>query len=178
MSSEETAAEARETVVEALGRTAELYGTSRSIGRVYGRLFFADDPVSLDELVDRTGYAKSTVSTATSTLERFHLVRRRSIKGEGKRAFFEANRDLWAVFQRFMEQQVTREIRIMLDALEEAEEALAQAEGERASRDLERIRSLRRTYERAETAVRTLSRLPVERLRSLFEGLGGGTDNG
>lgn len=178
MSSEDSVQAAKETVVEAFGRTAELYGASRSVGRVYGRLFFAEDPTSLDELVERTGYAKSTVSTATSTLERFHLVHRRSIKGEGKRAYFEANRDLWVVFQRFMDHQVSREVRIMLEALEEAEATLEAADSPQADRNLERVRSLRETYDRAQTAVRALSRLPVDRLHSLFDGLTGGTDNG
>lgn len=177
MASEEVAT-ARETVIEALGRSAEVYGGSRSVGRVYGRLFFADGALSLDDLVDRTGYAKSTVSTATDTLERFHLVRRRSPGGGGKRAFYEANRDLWQVFQRFLDSEVRREIAVMSEALAEAEATLETADGDQASRDLERVRALRRTYDRAQTAMGVISRLPTDRLRSLAGSLGVGTDSG
>ncbi|MFB6112190.1 MAG: GbsR/MarR family transcriptional regulator [Halobacteriaceae archaeon] len=175
MTSDEVPA-ARETVIEALGRSAEVYGASRSVGRVYGRLFFAENALSLDELVERTGYAKSTVSTATDTLERFHLVTRRSPPGEGKRAFYEANRDLWRVFQQFLDREVRREIDIMTEALAEAEDTLSEVESERAGRDLERVQDLRQTYERAQTAVGVVSRLPVERLRSLASSLGVRTD--
>ncbi|MFB6176837.1 MAG: GbsR/MarR family transcriptional regulator, partial [Halobaculum sp.] len=99
-------AEAREKIVEAMERSAEIYGLNRSYGRLYGLLFFADEPVSLDELVAESGYAKSTVSTAMKDMERLHLVYRRSIPGEGKKAFFEAERDFWTVFQEFLRREV------------------------------------------------------------------------
>lgn len=86
---------ARETVVEAMARSAEVYGLRRSYGRLYGILYYSPDARSLDDLVERSGYAKSTASTAMRALERFHVVHRRSIPGEGKRAFFEAERDRW-----------------------------------------------------------------------------------
>lgn len=169
----DSATEARERVIEAFGRAAEVYGASRSVGRVYGRLFFADGPVSLDELVERTGYAKSTVSTATSTLTRFHLVRRRSLEGEGKRAFYEANRDFWTALQRFLDDQVSKEVRMMQDALAEAETTLSGLEDEQAHSDLARVRELRRTYDRAERALSVLSRLPTEQLQTVVGELGG-----
>jgi DNA-binding transcriptional regulator GbsR (MarR family) len=111
---------AREEVIEAIARSAEVWGAKRSYGRLFGILFFADEPLSLDAIVERSGYAKSTVSTAMSTLERYHLVQRRSLPGEGKKAFFEAETDFWYVFQQFLQNEVTREIRIMSRALDEA----------------------------------------------------------
>ncbi len=162
---------ARERVIEALARSAEVYGLSRSYGRLYGVLYFAEEPLSLDDLVAESDYAKSTVSTAMSGLERFHLVRRRSLSGEGKRAFFEAERDLWHVFQQLLDDEVRREVELMTRALEDAETALADAEGDRAARDLERVRQLDRFYRRSEQFVDVFARVPMDRLRYLVDRL-------
>jgi DNA-binding transcriptional regulator GbsR (MarR family) len=168
MSSEDVEA-ARERVVEGFERSAEIYGLNRSYGRLYGVLFFAHEPLSLDELAEESGFAKSTVSTAMKELERFHMVHRRSIEGEGKRAFFEAERDFWHILKQFLDREVRREIDTMTRALDDAEAALEAADGERASRDLERVRELQRVYSRSEAFVDLVTRAPSDRLRSAFE---------
>ncbi|WP_257298307.1 GbsR/MarR family transcriptional regulator [Haloarchaeobius sp. FL176] len=160
---------ARERVIDALARSADIYGLKQSYGRLYGTLYFAEEPLSLDELAEQSGYAKSTVSTAMSTLRRFHLVRRLSMPGEGKRAFFEAERDLWRVSREFLAQEVSREVNVMVEALGEAEAVLEGADGERAARDLERVRQLKRTYEHADRLVSALSRVPLDRLTDAVE---------
>lgn len=119
-------------------RSAEIWGLNRSYGRLYGILFFADEPISLDAVVERSGYAKSTVSTAMKKMQRMHLVHRRSIPGEGKKAFYEAERDFWTVLQEFLRREVRREIDTMSRSLDKAEEHLKAAGSEQAEQDLEK----------------------------------------
>lgn len=166
---EEDIEAAREKVIEAMARSAEVYGAKRSYGRLYGILYFAPEQLSLDDLVEESGYAKSTVSTAMSTLERFHLVQRRSMAGEGKRAFFEAEDDFWYIFQQFLDQQVRREIEMMSRALEAAEMVLEEADQEEAQRDLERVRTLQATYDRSASMVDIVTSERIERLTGLIE---------
>ena len=165
---------AREEVVEAMERSAELYGLNRSYGRLYGILFFADESMSLDEVVAESGYAKSTVSTAMKEMERLHLVHRRSIPGEGKKAFYEAERDFWHVIQEFLNREVRREIDLMTRALDDAEERLEGAETEEAASDLEKVRSLKTTYERSERLVEILTSQSIDRLAGLVNRLRSG----
>jgi DNA-binding transcriptional regulator GbsR (MarR family) len=155
---------ARETVIEAMERSAELYGFKRSYARLYGILFFADDPLSMDELTERSDYAKSTVSTAMKALQRVHMVRRRSMPGEGKKAYFQAETDLWRVFRELLRQDVSREIEIMTDALDDAETILEDADDERAHRDLERVRKLQRVYEQSRRGVDVLTSASLDRV--------------
>ena len=164
-------ASARETVIEAMEHAADVYGLNRSYGRLYGLLFFADDPVSLDELVEESGYAKSTVSSAMNDMERLHLVYRRSIPGEGKKAFYEAERDFWTVVQEFLRREVTREITIMTRALGEAEDALEEVDDDQAERDLRKVRELERTYARSRRLVDLLTGSSVDRLAGVVERL-------
>jgi DNA-binding transcriptional regulator GbsR (MarR family) len=173
--SEEPAAvrDARQEVIEAMARGAEVYGIKPSYGRLYGVLYFADGALSLDELVEQSGYAKSTVSTAMSAMERFHLVRRRSVPGEGRKAYFEVERDLWYVFQQFLDQEVRREVKLMTRALEDAEEQLEAESGEAAERTLERVRELRQVYRRGEQAIDLLTSQRLERLSTFVSRLRG-----
>jgi DNA-binding transcriptional regulator GbsR (MarR family) len=160
---------AREEVIEAMAQSAEMYGLNQSYGRLYGKLFFADEPLSLDELVTETGYAKSTVSTAMNSLERIHMVRRRSIPGEGKKAYFEAETDWWYVFQEILNREVMREIRIMNRALDSAAETLADADSEKAKRDLQKIREFQRLYARGEQLVKLFTNQSIDRLVAILE---------
>lgn len=162
---------ARETVIEALERSADIYGLNRSYGRLYGLLYFADEPVSLDALVEESGYAKSTVSTAMQDMERMHLVYRRSIPGEGKKAFYEAERNFWTVVQEFLRREVQREITVMTNALEEAKQSLEEADDPQAQEDLEKIQDLEQMYEQSQHLVNILTGSSVNRLTGLLDRL-------
>lgn len=166
-------AEARAEVIEALKQAAEIYGLNQSYGHLYGVLFFADEPLSLDELVERSGYAKSTVSTGMKTMQRLHLVHRRSIPGEGKKVFYEAQTDFWQVIQEFLRREVQREIDIMTQALASAEDQLEAVDSERAAEDLERVRKLKSMYTRSETVVDILTSQSVDHLAELVNKIRG-----
>jgi DNA-binding transcriptional regulator GbsR (MarR family) len=160
---------AREEVIEALARSMEVYGFNRSYGRLYGILFFAEEPMSLDTLTEESGYAKSTVSTAMGTLERLHFVHRRSIPGEGKKAYYEAETDWWYVVQEALNREVMREIRIMGRALDSAAETLSDTDSDKAQRDLEKVRDLQRLYDRSEQLVNLLTSQSIDRIVSVLK---------
>lgn len=162
---------AREEVIEAMERSADLYGIKRSYARLYGILYFASEPLSLDELVAESDYAKSTVSTAMSALDRYHLAYRRSVPGEGKKAYYEAERDLWYVTKQLLDGQARREIAIMTRALDDAIDRLEDADG--GEEELERIRELRKTYGRFERMVDLVTSQPLDRVQSVIERLTG-----
>ncbi|MFW6317430.1 MAG: GbsR/MarR family transcriptional regulator [Halorubrum sp.] len=161
----EEADTARERVIESLEQSAEVYGLSRSAGRIYGVLYFADGPLSIPELVDRTGYAKSTVSNVTRTLTRVGLIRRRSSEGGGRRVRFAAERDIWFILQDVFRQYVQRELRTTHRTIRRAERGLGGA----ADPDVERIRELRETYEDLQEIVELASDLSAAELRDALE---------
>jgi DNA-binding transcriptional regulator GbsR (MarR family) len=153
--SDEDPAAIRADVIESMERSAEVYGLSRSAGRVYGVLYFAESPLSIPELVDETGYAKSTISNVTRKLTRIGLIRRRSSGGGGRRVRFEPERDLWFVLRDVFRQYLRREMDLTrrtldgaLDRLEDLDERDADEDlDERdVSDDLERVRELQDTY--------------------------------
>lgn len=165
MSSDETT-EARERVIEAMEQSAEVYGLSRSAGRIYGVLYFAADPLSIPELVNATGYAKSTVSNVTRTLTRIGLIHRRSSEGGGRRVQFEAEREVWFIIQDVFQQYTHREMQATLRTIRRSEERLSDGG---SKHDRERLRELRKTYEDLREIVDLASEFSAAELREALE---------
>lgn len=160
---------AREEVIEAMANGAEAYGAKRSYGRLYGILFFAEEPLSLDDLVAASGYAKSTVSTAMTTLERFHMVQRRSLPGEGKRAFFEAEDDFWYAVQQFLETTFRRELGAMSRSFEASAMLLEETDTHDADADLERVRRLEAACDRSDALLEALTESSFDELAAMLD---------
>lgn len=165
MSGEETAA-ARERIIESMEQSAEVYGLSRSAGRIYGELYFTDEPLSIPDLVDATGYAKSTVSNVTRTLTRIGLIHRRSSEGGGRRVQFDAEREVWFIIQDVFQQYIHREMQATLRTIRRAEEQLPADEN---GLEAERIRDLRETYENLQEIVQLASEFSAAELREALE---------
>jgi len=162
--SDDDSAVARERVIESMEQSAEVYGLSRSAGRIYGVLYFAADPLSIPELVEETGYAKSTVSNVTRTLSRIGLIHRRSSEGGGRRVRFEAEREVWFILQDVFQQYIQREIQTTLRTIRRAEEHMPAD-----AREQERVRNLRETYEDVEEIVQLASEYSAAELREALE---------
>jgi DNA-binding transcriptional regulator GbsR (MarR family) len=158
---------ARERVIESMEQSAEVYGLSRSAGRIYGVLYFAEEPLSIPELVDETGYAKSTVSNVTRTLTRIGLVHRRSSDGGGRRVRYTAEREVWFILQDVFQRHIQREIQTTLRTIRRAESRLPDDD------EADRIAELRETYEDLREIVALASGLTAAELRDALESYDG-----
>ncbi|MFY4813477.1 GbsR/MarR family transcriptional regulator [Haloarcula sp. AONF1] len=162
--SDDDSAVARERVIESMEQSAEVYGLSRSAGRIYGVLYFASGTLSIPELVEETGYAKSTVSNVTRTLSRIGLIHRRSSTGGGRRVQFEAEREVWFILQDVFQQYIQREVQTTLRTIRRAEEQVPTD-----AREQEPIQNLRETYEDLEEIVQLASEYSAAELREALE---------
>jgi len=158
----------REEVIESMERSAEVYGLSRSAGRVYGALYFATDPLSIPELVEETGYAKSTISNVTRKLTRIGLIRRRSSGGGGRRVQFEPETDPWFVVQDVFQQYVAREMATTRRTLDRAADRL---DGEGETHD--RIAELAETYDGFERLLELAMEHSIDELVEAIEAYDG-----
>jgi DNA-binding transcriptional regulator GbsR (MarR family) len=154
----------REEVIESMERSAEVYGLSRSAGRVYGTLYFAAEPLSIPELVEETGYAKSTISNVTRKLTRIGLIRRRSSGGGGRRVQFDPETDLWFVVQDVFQQYVAREMATTRRTLDRAADRL---DDEDETHD--RIEELAETYDEFERLLELAMEHSIEDLIEAIE---------
>ena len=74
--------------IERMGLAMDRLGLNRTFGRVFGLLMVADEPMSLDEMVERLKVSKASVSTNARSCEQLGLARRVGVRGD-RRDYYE-----------------------------------------------------------------------------------------
>lgn len=80
-------------MIEACGRVCQVFGLPRSMGQIFGLLYLAPRPLSLDDIVGFLGISKASASTGTRQLSAWGGIRQVWIHGE-RRDYFEAEPQL------------------------------------------------------------------------------------
>ena len=88
----------RREMIESGARLCQLLGLPRSIGQIYGLLFFSTQPMSLDDIVEYLGISKASASNGTRQLSSFGAIRQVWMPGE-RRDYFEVIDDLNGVIR-------------------------------------------------------------------------------
>lgn len=151
--------EAAEELASGMARICRLYGVAPIVGRLYAVLFVATRPLSLDELCERVGAAKSTTSVALQKLVRARVAARLPPRGD-RRDYYEAITDPWAVIADWNRLYFTPELEMFRDTGRALEDALGakDAPGKEDARILrERLAGFR---EMAETFSTLLASVP------------------
>ena len=65
-------------------RFMNLLGLPRSVGEIYGLLYFSKDPMSMDEIVKRLGMSLGSASQGLRTLRSFKAIRTTYVMGDRK----------------------------------------------------------------------------------------------
>lgn len=72
---------ARDRFINEIANNIHLYDITQSVGRLYGTVFFSDDPMTLDEMSDELGMSKTSMSTGIRSLLDANMVERVWEKG-------------------------------------------------------------------------------------------------
>ena len=153
-------------MVDACVKVANSYGCCDAVGVLRGTLFLADRPISMDELVEETGYSKSTVSTNISTLERQGLVRRVIIQGD-KRYHYIPVTDPDSLKKELIT-NMRQEMQVIIAAMNRTEETL-RAREHVSSATLDGIDKARRFYMQTDLLLDLISRYNTEELIELLQ---------
>ena len=153
-------------MVDACVKVANSYGCSDAVGVLRGTLFLSDRPISMDELVEETGYSKSTVSANMSTLERMGLARRVVMPGD-KRYHYISVTDPDSL-KKEMITNMRHEMQIIIAAMNRTEEDLRASEHVSGAA-LERIDKARRFYMQMDKLLDLISRYNTGGLIELLQ---------
>ena len=156
----------RRYMVDACVKGANSCGCCDAVGVLRGTLFLADEPLSMDQLVEETGYSKSTVSSNMSTLERQGLVKRVIIQGD-KRYHYIPVTDPDSLKKDLVANK-RQEMQSIMAALDKTEKDL-RADENVAPAILGRIESVRRFYRQTDRLLDLISRYNTEELIELLE---------
>lgn len=133
-------------------------GYSDSTGILAGLVFLSNEPLSLDELCQETGYSKSTVSSNMNLLARLGLVKRIVVRGDKRHIYAPITDPL--VIRDIILGSINAEIQIFGEALEKTEKEIT-AGGEELRYILERVAALRNFCEQGRKIIDILGKRPL-----------------
>lgn len=115
------------TLADGLGAAAAASGIlSQPQARIFGLLYLAARPLSLDEIAAEIGQSKSNVSLNIRALVEWHLVRRRPLPASRK-DHYEAATDFFRAMQEIFERRFRWTVRQVLVAIEETGQTASHA---------------------------------------------------
>ena len=153
-------------IVEACVKAANSKGYGDAVGVLRGTLFLEDIPMSMDQLVEETGYSKSTVSSNMSLLENQGAVRRVITPGD-KRYHYVPVTDPDSL-KKAMMANVRNEIHLIMTALETTEKELNK-DDQVSEAILTRINRIRHFYMQSDKLLDLVSRYTTEELIEQLE---------
>jgi DNA-binding transcriptional regulator GbsR (MarR family) len=153
-------------MIDACVKGANNRGCCDAVGVLQGTLFLTGVPLSMDQLVEETGYSKSTVSTNMGILERIGLVKRVVIPGD-KRYHYIPVTDADSL-RGDMIANIRQNLQCILKALDRTEADLRAWESPDPS-VMQRIEEIRHFYRQNDKLLDLISRHNTEDLIQLLE---------
>ncbi|MCD8509396.1 MAG: transcriptional regulator [Bacillus sp. (in: Bacteria)] len=150
MSHREELEKSQDVIISAIAQSMVIYGVTPSVGRIYGVLYFSDEPLTLDEIKDQVAMSKASVSNGIRELMDTEMVTKVWKKGERKDLYI-AEKDFLKNFINFYVKMLRLERGLITKALDQTEPVIeeisqnpdSQEAQELASRDLELIQDAR-----------------------------------
>lgn len=115
--------QARDIMVDAFGRVYAMFGMPEVVGRIYGLLFFSDQPLGLEDIASELEVSKATVSIHIRFLEGMKNVRKVWVKGS-RRDYYEAERNTGKIMAEHLQSSFINEREITLEAAGRSREVL------------------------------------------------------
>lgn len=153
-------------LVDACIKVANGYGLCDAVGVLRGTLFLAEGPISMDELVEETGYSKSTVSANMSTLERHGMAKRVIIPGDKRYYYIPVTEP--DLLKKQMIANARQEMQVIIAAMNRTDEDL-KASVHKSQAALDRIEKARRFYQQMDLLLDLISRYNTEELIALLD---------
>jgi len=115
----ESLEEARDILISAIAQSMVIYGVTPSVGRIYGVLYFANEPMSLDDIKDEVAMSKGSVSNGMRDLLETEMVFKVWKKGD-RRDHYMAEKDFLRNFINFFVKMLRQERSLIMKANEKA----------------------------------------------------------
>lgn len=115
----ETYEQTLERFIQIIAKNMSLYGITPSIGRLYGVLYFSDQPMTLDDMTEALKMSKTSMSTGVRTLASMQMVERTFKRGIRK-DLYQCEEDWYKSFTSLFSTQWRRHTEANIEEAEEA----------------------------------------------------------
>ncbi|WP_017187450.1 GbsR/MarR family transcriptional regulator [Alkalibacillus haloalkaliphilus] len=130
--------ESEDVMISAIAQSMTVYGVSASVGRIYGVLYFSEEPLTLDEIKDQVAMSKASVSNGIRELIETEMVTKVWKKGERKDHFI-AEKDFLRNFINFFVKTLRVERNLINKAIEQTEPTITEVAEQSEDEEAERI---------------------------------------
>lgn len=114
-----------EEFIQGISKNMSLYGITPSIGRLYGVLYFSEDPMTLDDMSEALKMSKTSMSTGIRALADMRMVESTFKKGVRK-DLYRSEEDWYKSFTSLFGNRWRNHTEINIEEAEEAIEVLQQ----------------------------------------------------
>lgn len=108
---------ARGLFIRRWGEMAASWGISRTMAEIHALLYLATEPLCTDDVMDRLAVSRGSASMNLRELGNWGLVHRVHHRGDRKE-YFEAERDVWQMFETIVRERRRREMQPIVETIE------------------------------------------------------------
>jgi DNA-binding transcriptional regulator GbsR (MarR family) len=118
-----------DSMLEGLGQLASYFGFNKMMGQLFGTLMLSPEPLSLDDLMNRLGISKASVSTNMRTLEHMGIVREAWVKDD-RRKYYRVESNFWRILTNVLTSRELRDVNQALQVLSDSATHLREAKAD------------------------------------------------
>ena len=107
------------------GEMASLWGINRTMAQIHALLYASEDPLDTDEIMHILQISRGNANMNLRSLINWNLVRKVHQSGSRK-DYYTAEKDVWKITARVVEERKKREIQPVMQQLQECREILIQ----------------------------------------------------
>ena len=111
------------------GEMASNWGINRTMAQIHALLYCSEEPLDTDEIMRRLDVSRGNANMNLRSLVSWNLVRKVQQPGSRK-DFYEAEKDVWTITAQIIKEREQREIRPVMDQLQECKDVLKNGKSE------------------------------------------------
>jgi DNA-binding transcriptional regulator GbsR (MarR family) len=164
----------KQNFTEGLSNISRFWGFPKGVGALFAVLYLSPSPLSLDELVERSGLTKGAVSTNVRALARMGLVQPSSRLGDRK-DYYAAETDFYKAIRSILGERQNREFSNAVQSVHDALDRLQTSKGSMDEKErlflIDRIQALQDFFDAIDhlsTAVSKLDTLGIVTVRKIL----------
>jgi HTH-type transcriptional regulator, glycine betaine synthesis regulator len=153
-----------DSMLDGLGQLSYYFGFGKVMGQLFGALLLSPVPLSLDDMMERLGISKASVSMNIRTLEHMGMVRQVWQRGQnGRRKYYEAESDFMQIITNILSRREMRDVDRALTVMDDNARRLSNSmprmneqDRQQAELYLQRIMQMQAMFRLAQLVIATI----------------------
>jgi len=108
---------ARLLFIRRWGEMAASWGISRTMAEIHALLYVASEPLCTDDVMEQLSVSRGSASTNLRQLVNWGLIHR-SHRRNDRKEYFEAEKDVWQMFETIVRERRRREVQPIVETLQ------------------------------------------------------------